>query len=277
MTMAEKTGIAWTDATFNPWWGCAKISPGCDNCYAERDAGRYQPGRTLWGVDAERRTFGDSHWNEPLRWERKAVKDGERKRVFCASMADVFDKNAPVGQRERLWRLISDTPHLDWLVLTKRIGNAKGMLGGWVTLPNLWLGISVVNQQEADRDIPKLLSIPAGIRFLSCEPLLGPMDIQWAVSRNRLDIAAGFHARGLFSPGLETLRPLDWVIVGGESGHKARPMEQEWAYSLMRQCEVSSAFFMKQGSQANWGPGFKSIESFPYPLRVREWPASITT
>ena len=89
------------------------------------------------------------------------------------------------------------------------------MLGGWVTLPNLWLGISVVNQQEADQDIPKLLSIPAGIQFLStCEPLLGPMDIQWAVSRNRLDIAAGFQVRGLLSPGLETLRPLDWVIVG---------------------------------------------------------------
>lgn len=271
--MADKSAIEWTDATFNPWWGCAKVSPGCDNCYAERDAGRHYPGRVLWGVDAERRTFGEKHWNEPLRWERRAIRENRRLRVFCASMADVFDKNAPA--RNELWGLIAATPHLDWLILTKRIGNVPRMLPiDWGDgYPNVWLGISVVNQEEADRDIPKLIELPARVRFLSCEPLLGRIDLcaQFGMWWNQtMDCWEG---TGQHINRDSWGRPrIDWVIVGGESGHKARPMEFRWAQSLRDQClAAKAAFFFKQGSQANW-EHFKDSRYFPPSLRVREWP-----
>lgn len=271
--MAETTGIAWTDATFNPWWGCVKVSPGCDFCYAERDAHRYQPGKTLWGVGSERRTFGDKHWNEPLRWARKLPdKLGRRPRVFCASMADVFDKDAPPDARERLWALIEATPELDWLLLTKRIGNVYGMTRWFEspenplgTLPrNVWLGISVVNQIEADRDIPKLRDVPAAVRWLSCEPLLGPVD---------LERGGWTFLRSLRSPGGQLYpRAVDWVVVGGESGHRARPMEMWWCDDLLTDCRGNGVpFFFKQGSQANWDD-FKNFDAVPESLRVREFP-----
>ena len=265
--MGEKSEIAWTDATFNPWWGCAKVSPACDNCYAERDAGRYQPGVQLWGVDAERRSFGDKHWNEPLRWNKRATKEGRRIRVFCASMADVFDKNSPPGARDRLWQTIKATSALDWLLLTKRIGNATKMLpADWGDgYQNAWLGISVVNQDEVDRDVPKLLATAAHIRFLSCEPLLGPISFE------------GLFASANPADGTNALEVLDWVIVGGESGHKSRPMPREWAQDIADQCDAAgTAFFMKQGSQANW-PDFKNIEAFPESLRIRQWPGLRST
>lgn len=228
--MSANSKIEWTHHTFNPWWGCAKVSPACDHCYAERDAGRFDPKRTLWGVDAERRTFGDKHWGDPEKWNKAAAKAGERHRVFCASMADVFDKNAPAGARDRLWALIEATPNLDWLVLTKRIGNVAKMIPDrWaLSLPhNVWLGISVVNQGEVDRDIQKLLAIPVRIRFLSMEPLLGPVDLTR----------------------VQHLKMIDWVIVGGESGPKARPMNPYWACSLRDQCVSAGVpFLFKQ-----WG------------------------
>lgn len=248
--MSENSKIEWTDHTFNPWWGCAKVSPGCDHCYAERDAGRYSPDRVLWGVHAERRTFGDNHWNNPRKWDRAAAKAGTRARVFCASMADVFDKNAPEGARDRLWALIRETSNLDWLLLTKRIGNVPKMLpADWGDgYSNVWLGISVVNHEEAERDVHKLQEIKAKIRFLSAEPLLAPIYFG-------------------------SLRGIHWVIVGGESGHKARPMVDSWAIDIRKQCEAAgTAFFFKQGSQANW-PSFKDFESFPPSLQLRERPS----
>jgi protein gp37 len=140
--MAEETAIEWCDATFNPWWGCAKVSPACDHCYAERLARRFG---VAWGVDTERRSFGDERWREPLRWDRRAARYGRRLRVFCASMADIFDTNAPEGARERLWGIIRQTPHLTWLLLTKRIGNASRMLpSDWSDgYPNVGFGITV--------------------------------------------------------------------------------------------------------------------------------------
>lgn len=264
--MAEKSAIEWTDATFNPWWGCSKVSPGCDNCYAETLAKRLLPHLSLWDVNGDRRLFGHDHWRGPLRWERKAAKEGRRLKVFCASMADVFDNNDMLASsRLRLWQLIRATPHLDWLILTKRIGNAKAMLpSDWgAGYSNVWLGISVVNQTEMERDVPKLLATPARIRFLSCEPLLGPINFEgcWV---EHLNVA--MHENWL--------EALDWVIVGGESGHHARPMVEQWAIDLVGQCQaVETAVFMKQGSQANW-PRFKDFESFPADLRVREWPKS---
>lgn len=249
--MAENSAIEWTDATFNPWWGCAKVSPGCDNCYAQAFAARLLPHHTtLWEPNGERRYFGEEHWSAPLRWERKARKLGKRLRVFCASMADVFDNADDLPPlREMLWDLIRKTPNLDWLILTKRIGNVAKMVPfGTIWPPNIWLGISVVNQEEADRDIPKLCMLPARVRFLSCEPLLGPIHLD--------------------------CEGLDWVIVGGESGPRARRMDEEWAIDLVTRCmETATAVFMKQGSQANW-PNFKDFESFHPILRIREWPGS---
>jgi protein gp37 len=257
--MSEHSAISWTDATFNPWWGCTKVSPACDHCYAERDAHRFAPARTLWGVGSERRTFGDKHWNEPLRWAKTLpAKLGRRPRVFCASMADVFDKDAPPDERTRLWRLIYETPQLDWLLLTKRIGNAHRMLPeAWVDsliprMPdNVWLGATVVNQEEADRDIPKLLELPARVRFLSIEPMLGPIDL------SGIPVGGG-HGHHEFDPIItgNALRRADfdaprlhWIIAGGESGPSARPMHPDWARSLRDQCEEAGVpFHFKQ-----WG------------------------
>lgn len=229
--MSENSKIEWTDHTFNPWWGCQKVSPGCDNCYAE--ALDKRTGGAHWGSGAERRRTSEKNWNLPRRWNDEAGKSGGRRpRVFCASMADVFDNAVPEEWRVDLWKLIYDTPNLDWLVLTKRIGNAREMLPLGIfrgsPLPNLWLGISVVNQEEANRDIGKLLAIPARVRFLSMEPLLGPVSL------------------------MSTLLNLDWVIVGGESGPGARPMHPAWARSLRDQCIATrTPFFFKQWGE--WG------------------------
>lgn len=264
--MAESTGISWTDATFNPWWGCQKVSPACAHCYAERDAKRYQPGKVLWGVGSERRTFGDSHWNAPLKWAKTMpAKLGRRPRVFCASMADVFDKDAPADQRARLFALIDQTPELDWLLLTKRIGNVPRMLEApgmqKCGLPsNVWLGITVVNQEEADRDIPKLLAVPARVRFLSIEPMLGPITLREVHSDMcEIDALTGDHG---------VLRPLrgrsdakvHWVICGGESGPGARPMHPEWVRSLREQCaDAGVPFHFKQWGE--WAPDWEGAET----------------
>jgi len=237
--MGGNSAIEWTDHTFNPWWGCTKVSPACDNCYAEAWAKRVGA-KGLWD-STMRRTFGAAHWAGPVRWNKRAQADGNRDRVFCASMADVFDKDGPTGARADLWDLIEDTPHLDWLLLTKRVGNVLKMIPPhWngILKRNIWLGISVVNQVEVDRDVPKLLEIPAYVRFLSCEPLLGRISFEgrWVVHAN-----PAIHENWL--------EALSWVIVGGESGPHARPMNAEWAYALRDQCnEIGTPFFFKQ-----WG------------------------
>lgn len=248
--MAEKTGISWCDATFNPWIGCQKVSPGCDHCYAETLMdGRF--GVVNWGPGAPRRRTKLQNWNMLRRLNRKAAAAGVRFRVFCASLADVFDNAVDPAWRVDLWALIRETPHLDWLLLTKRPQNIAKRLpvdwgNGWA---NVWLGTSVENQEEADRRIPHLLTVPAAVRFLSCEPLLGPVDLAFSLSRNPIETASGLLRRGMFSPSLEKLRPIDWVIVGGESGTGARPMHPDWARELRYQCAAAGVpFFFKQ-----WG------------------------
>lgn len=237
--MAENSAIEWTDHTFNPWEGCQKLGPGCDHCYAETRNARFGGGTALnWGPGAERRRTSASNWRKPLRWQADAAAfretHGRRQRVFCASLADVFDNAAPPSARRDLAKLIRETPDLDWLLLTKRIGNAAGMLadmfpGGMPA--NVWVGATVVNQAEADRDVPKLLAVPARVRFLSMEPLLGPVD---------------------FDP-CDLVR-LDWIIVGGESGTAARPMHPAWARSLRDQCSIAGGvpFLFKQWGE--WVP-----------------------
>ncbi|MCI0671755.1 MAG: phage Gp37/Gp68 family protein, partial [Myxococcaceae bacterium] len=175
--MGAETEISWTHSTFNPWWGCTRVSPGCDHCYAESFDRRV--GGAHWGKGVPRRTFGDKHWGEPLKWNAAAAKAGERRRVFCASMADVFDAEAPDGALERLWALIRATPALDWLLLTKRPGRIRHSLpADWGDgYPNVWLGTTVEDQERAEQRIPVLLDVPARVHFLSCEPLLGPVDV----------------------------------------------------------------------------------------------------
>lgn len=242
--MAENTKIEWTDHTFNPWLGCTKVSPACDGCYAEawaKRAGRPE----LW--QGNRQRTRPANWRLPLKWNTEAAAAGKRARVFCASLADVFDNEIDPAWRSDLFKLIEATPDLDWLLLTKRIGNVKKLCGGVSAWPNVWLGSTVVTRAEFDRDVDKLRETPARIRFLSLEPLLEPMgDID--------------------------LTGIDWVIVGGESGSQARPMDPRWAEHIRYRCECyGTAFFFKQGSAANWST-YKDFDSFPPYLHVREWP-----
>ena len=248
--MAENTKIEWADHTWNPWEGCQKVGPGCDHCYAENRNARFAGGQAInWGPGAPRRRTSVSNWNLPLRWNAQAeafqAQHGRRQRVFCASLADVFDNAVSREWRDDLAAMILDTADLDWLLLTKRIGNAGAMLGEmFLDGPpaNVWLGATVVNQAEADRDILKLLRIPASVRFLSMEPLLGPVSFE-GLFANPSNIADGTNA----------LEELDWVIVGGESGPGARPMHPDWALSLRDQCEaVGTAFMFKQWGE--WRP-----------------------
>lgn len=231
--MAKNSSIEWTHHTFNPWWGCTKISPACDHCYAETWAKRV--GQSVWGNKAPRRFFTDKHWKEPLRWNAEATTEGIRHRVFCASMADVFERRAELNeQRERLWKLIEATPMLDWLLLTKRPQNIEKMVP-WTTVwpHNVWLGTTVENQANALVRLPHLLKHRARVRFLSCEPLLGPLDLKgWL----KPDTKLGLHG-------------IDWIIAGGESGPGARPMLPAWARNLRDQAtKAKVAFHFKQ-----WG------------------------
>lgn len=226
--MGENSAISWTDHTFNPWWGCVKISPACTNCYAATFDHRL--GGEHWGVKSERKFFGDGHWNTPRKWNKSAEKRGVRERVFCASMADVFeDRPDLVEPRARLFKLIAETPVLDWLLLTKRPENIRRMLPP-VRTRNIWLGTTVENQEYAAERIPHLLANDAAVHFLSCEPLLGPIDLAKASPNGR-----------------SLIEDVQWLIAGCESGHGARPTSVEWLRSLRNQCASARvAFFLKQ-------------------------------
>ena len=302
--MSEHTAITWCDSTFNPWIGCNKISPACDHCYAERMMD-HRLHRVQWGAGQPRQRTTEANWRLPLAWNKRAFVEcpqcgwrGEweqanvragccprcnhlprtyklaRRRVFCASLADVFDNEVEESWRLDLFWLIHKTPHLDWLLLTKRIGNARSMLtaaicqldpaGEWpVPLQNVWLGITAVNQAEADRDIPKLLAAPAAKRFLSIEPMLSAIDLtQWL--------------RPGWSPSadpqwLDLRAPVDWVICGGESGPHARPMHPDWVRSLRDQCAAAGVpFHFKQWGE--WAPGRRvgATDSHRWPIEANE-------
>jgi protein gp37 len=234
--MGKDSSIEWTHHTFNPWWGCTKVSPGCANCYAEAWAKRV--GENIWGGDNNRRFFTPKHWAEPLKWNAEAESKKTRKRVFCASMADVFEIRIELNPwREQLWQLIKNTPWLDWLLLTKRPQNILKKVPWTNDWPaNIWIGTTVEDQKRADERLPILLQIPAQCRFLSCEPLLGPVDLTaWTIDRAK------------------KLYPIDWVIAGGESGPGARVMLPGWARQLRDQCQASSVpFHFKQWG--HWAP-----------------------
>lgn len=261
--MGELSKIQWTDNTFNPWIGCAKVSPGCANCYAEEMMDK-RYGRAKWGKGNPRSRTSESNWNLPLKWNRDAEKCGIRTKVFCASLADVFDDEVPLEWLADLFTLISKTPCLDWLILTKRPENIRPRLSEiahssgsglsiYAMLPysNIWLGVSVENQDQTHR-IFTLQNIPAAIRFISCEPLLGNLDL------------FGFK--------------FDWAIIGGESGANARPFKTDWARDIIDQCrQIKAAPFMKQlGCNSDIKTRDKKggdITEFPFDLQVREFPS----
>lgn len=261
--MSETTNIAWCDSTWNPWEGCSKISPGCDSCYAEARNQRFHGG-VNWGPGAPRRLTSSANWKKPLAWNAKAAKTGQPWRVFCASLADVFDNEVPASWREDLFEVIRATPALTWMLLTKRVGNVEDMLpGGWYARstypngpwPNVWIGATVVNQEEADRDIPKLLAVPAAVRFLSIEPMLGPINL-------------AAKCPPYYAPHIQPDR-IGWVIVGGESdqpGHRARPCDIEWARDIVRQCKAAQVpCFVKQlGSHVAWHGCSSPGEHWPH-------------
>lgn len=295
--MSENSKIQWTDHTFNPWIGCTKVSPGCANCYAEAQDKFRSWTPEGWGKGKPRRRTSESNWRKPLKWDREARYGQDcpvsgdpsiRPRVFCASLADWLDDEVPIEWLADLLTLIHNTPHLDWQLLTKRPQNwrdrihqayahlSKVSLDGvlladaynWLKatprpnnrfMNNVWIGTTVEDQTRANERIQDLLKIPARVRFLSCEPLLGPIDFR---------LVPGFNKVG--SAGLDLIRNL-WIICGGESGSGARPMRTEWAESLAEQCiHAGIPFFMKQlgGTRNHHG----ELSDFPEALRIRAFP-----
>lgn len=277
--MGENSNIEWTHHTFNPWIGCTKVGPGCDHCYAEVwDSRGLQQKETRWGPHAARTRTSAANWRKPLAWDKAAAAAGARHRVFCASLADVFDNHASIlpEWRADLWALIKATPNLDWMLLTKRPGNiAKKLPSSWgYGWHNVWLGCTVVNQEEAERDVPKLLAVPARVRFLSMEPLLGPVDLtaiphgypignaptyQDAL-RGKLWMPAGTPTWAIDPRAtvgdrtyVDLCAALALVIVSGESGPGARPMHPDWPRQIRDQCVAAgTALFFKQWGE--WKP-----------------------
>lgn len=313
--MAERSTIEWCDSTFNPWIGCTKVSPACDHCYAERDFDhRFHV--VQWGAGQERKRIAPANWRKPVLWNAQPFYECElcgwrgdtpemgfpgsilenlascpscdaihvreaRRRVFCASLADWLDNEVPIEWLVDLLDLIRSAPNLDWLLLTKRIGNwqtrieavireidgdepceLRSWLWSWINDSpprNVWLGATICNQTEADRDIPKLLSTPAAVRFVSIEPMLGPVDL-WSMTT--ADGATYNALSEWMIPGTDPLeRRIDWVIVGGESGPKARPMHPDWARGLRDQCAAAGVpFLFKQWGE--WCPRSACYHTF---------------
>jgi len=249
--------INWTTHTFNCWEGCTKVSPGCANCYAKkRDDRQMIEPVSHWGSGAPRRMTSDSYWKQPLAWDRKAAKAETRPRIFSGSLCDWADDEAPAGQRSRLWGLIRQTPHLDWLLLTKRASNIEKYLPpDWNTgYANVWLGVTCENKQHGLPRLEALREIPATVHFLSCEPLLEDL-------------------------GEMSLEGIEWVIVGGETGSNARSMDVAWAEGIVEQCRKQGVHvWMKQlgksparNSELLTVPGAKGTNA----ENINQWPDDI--
>lgn len=277
--MGKETGIAWTDHTFNAWHGCEKVSPACTNCYAEAQSKRY--GFHIWGKTAPRRFFGQKHWNEPHRWDIGAKVERVRRRVFVNSMSDTFEDRRDLDRpREQLWDLIDSCSGLDFLLLTKRPENILRMIPpGWrgIRLHNVWYGTTVENQEQADKRIPELLKVPTVVRFLSCEPLLGPVNL----TRYLMDPPP--EHRHFDQVGCDCnpvpKGDIGWIIAGGESGHGARPTPIAWLEQLRDQCAAADVpFFLKQlGKQLAKEHGLHDEKGgdpgeWPEDLRVQQFP-----
>jgi len=257
--MSENSKIAWCDNTFNPWIGCQKVSEGCKNCYAETLMTRKPKWANTWGppVLTQRLKTSDAYWKKPLQWNKKAERLGIRYKVFCGSLCDWAEIAPSLDniRAELFTCLIDKTPNIDWLLLTKRIENAR-----LYTFPdNVWVGTSVENQKTADERIPILKEINAKVKFLSIEPMLEPINFE----------SCGYYCDEKVGHVDHKIRGIDWVIVGGESGPNHRPFEWDWARDIRDQCrQAGVAFFMKQGA----GPSQAHMPEIPEDLRVREYP-----
>lgn len=306
--MAENSKIEWCDHTVNFWWGCFKVSPGCQHCYAETLSNRY--GKSIWGPaktsDRERKK---AVWTNVLRWDKQAREEGVRKRLFVMSMGDFLEDHPQVSEwRNEAAELLEGLTNTDVQLLTKRPENAIPFLPHWFDNwpSHIWIGTSVENQETADKRIPELLKIPARVRFLSCEPLLGAIDLSKWTGNNFVCRRCGFCAsdyqtipldripipncgkcdHSLPSQRVEILgRGLHWVIVGGESGPKARPMHPDWARSIRDQCLAADVpFFFKQWGEYVGGlgarDGWVSLQNGTYPAgdkNTHEWGMGIVS
>ena len=249
--MSEKTLIAWTDHTFNPWMGCVKVSAGCTNCYAERLT-RDRMGLSLWGPNGKRQVTKEP-WKNVRRWNKAAARDGVRRRLFCASLCDVFEDHPTANQtRPALWDLIRECKSLDWQLLTKRPERiAENLPSDWGSegWPHVWLGTSIEDMRVADR-ADDLRDLPAVVRFISYEPAIGPLD----------DLS---------------LEGIDWVIYGGESGPGYRQEDKNWARVMHRKCAAAgAAFFHKQSCGYRTELGIELdgqvVREYPVPRQVSE-------
>lgn len=264
--MSENTSIEWCDHSWSPWRGCTKVSPGCANCYAEDLSKRFGISWGEWGKGKQR--VISKNWREPTRWnifpppDHVLNKDGQRvltsarKPTVFPSLCDWLDDEVPIEWFVRFLGIIKDTPNLDWLLLTKRPENFRSRIeaamepAGWIGRskfcadwvngtppPNVWIGTSVEDQLRANERIPELLRIPAKLRFLSVEPLLGPIEFSDVTGRSDW----------LQELGRKALSGIDWVIIGGESGPKSRRSNVEWIRSIVRQCKTAGVrCFVKQ-------------------------------
>ncbi len=270
--VSQKTAIAWTDHTFNPWWGCVKIDPGCAHCYAETFA-RQRVGLNIWGLNSERRVFGAKHWSEPLKWNRDAAAgvhgvlgaEARRHLVFSGSMCDwAEDNNIAAQLRPALFDLIRRTPNLTWQLLTKRADRIAEFLPpdwGDDGYPNVWLGVSVSEPKGLWR-IDELARVPAVARFLSYEPALAELPIPRLVS---------------------PASALSWIIFGGESGPGYRAPEnwQSWARTLRDQCAAAGvAYFFKQSPAPRTETGTTldglTHRQFPHRLRTADLKSGVS-
>ncbi len=317
--MGDKTGIQWTatenadgtttaGATWNPIVGCDHVSAGCDHCYAATTHNRRYLAwkRGTWSNAPVQ--YHKPFWTGPghvqLMPERLELPLHWRKprRVFVNSMSDLFHEDVPLDFIRQVWMTMWRTPQHTYQILSKRpermrwaLDQMYGPLGGGKVsgkppLPNVWLGVSVENQDAADERIPLLLETPAAVRFLSCEPLLGPVDLTTIPYRGDtdyyLDALKGRYRTSRadtggtpFCFGLAPMQRLSWVIIGGESGAQARPMEHEWAWSIVQACAYTGVrSFVKQMGTV-WAKAHHSKdahggipEEWPIGLRVREWP-----
>ncbi len=318
--MGDKSGIQWTDATWNPIRGCSIVSPGCTNCYAMKQAHRMNhaatPGRPREGAyyGLTKMSSGGPVWTGevrevpelvelPLRWRKP-------RRIFVNSMSDLFHESVSIDFIVKVWEVMAATPQHTYQILTKRAGRMRGLVGEmeqtWMhggtrfrrdgspipwPLPNVWIGVSVEDQKRAEERIPDLLQTPAAVRFVSAEPLLGPLKfhpLNVRDSKYGMDRAAGIYAlRGVYQlPDCHSSEPhpkLDWVIVGGESGPRARPCEVEWIREIVRQCKAAKVpCFVKQLGKWVRGPNKSRVsltarkgedpDEWPEDLRVREFP-----
>lgn len=264
--MGKNSGISWTDHTFNPWIGCTKVSEGCKFCYAEARDKRFDNG-IHWGPNAPRKVTSVHNHNEPRRWDREAKKLNIRYRVFCASLADVFDLEAPEGEREKLWPLIKETDSLDWLLLTKRPENWKMMLPkDWgVGYNNVWLGMTTEDQETFDKRLPYLQEVKAKIKWLSVEPQIGYIEFMGGL----------VNTRGIAD------RSFDWVVFGGESGNvnEVRSFDPEWMRPLIacRESFYTKVFVKQMGSIYAKTHGYKDEkgkdpEEWEEWMRIQEFP-----